>query len=1125
MHRKENYKELQSARTRFFALCIVRILFGDFRLKNPTGFTLLLLGSFFSTSYCANDAFASPATQSLLAAGTQGQIFQRQPKEDPFNPASESIDRLMQEKKQQAREHLRQARNGLAQGNARVAKFHYNRVVALEVKFSSDEDNPEKLSADISQFEKRIASNASLQEDRPLAQTTLNPNNVPTSSSPVVQLTKGRTDQADVVPGKQALYDPQSDSSFVQPVTASQNDSPFVPPSTGSRSPLPSTTIPASRTNALRTPNARQSKSEQIPTVDLFPASPPKNRNSVESKPGTIVLESGSKNKESSRASKQQKRSERFLEETGLAQERLRQQVMAEVARQSRKALDMRTEDPLGAIGEMQKTRSMIEESSLSSEDQQILLGRVDRLLGEMEKYVERHRAEIELDASNQQVLDDLKRKREYRVEVDQRLATLVDEYNKLRNEQRFYEAEVKAKQARTLAPDEPVVVQMFEEIRFYRRVMNNQELRDQKDDAVWATLNAVEFAGVPYGDDRDPIQFIDQGDWKKLSERRAQFSGDQERKRHPAELEIEKKLNTPVSLKFTDAPLSEVTEHLGKVGGINVYVDPQGLAEEGVHSSTPVTIDLSQEISLKSALNLILSPLHLDYVIQNEVLKITSEQLRDRNVYSKTYNVADLVLPIPNATEHSQLGLPDSLARGYERTNKNLAGANGLSSPQINVSTNPGVPGITNVGELPSTSLAQTTSGNYARAGQGGGSGQADFDSLINLMTTTIQPDTWDELGGEGRVAPFETNMSLVVSQTQEVHEEIADLLEQLRRLQDLQVTIEVRFINLRDNFFEQIGVDFDLNIDSNVSNDNLPNNDNGRSTTIGLGFDPGGNPTNTTAQPSNPISNLINGANDIQIRQGSFAAVQPGFGGYAANTATTMGIAILSDLEAYFFVRAVQGDKRTNILQSPKVTLFNGQAASVSDQIQQPFVTSVTPVVGDFAAAQAPVIVVLAEGTTLSVQAVVSPDRRYVRLTLVPFFSEIRDVNEFTFEGSSTSTEDRTDSNEETAAGGSANSSSNNSTNFTQGTTIQLPTFAFTTVTTTVSVPDGGTVLLGGVKRLNEQRDEIGTPFLSKLPYVSRLFKNVSIGRETESLMLMVTPRIIIQQEEEEIRGIAPP
>ena len=57
------------------------------------------------------------------------------------------------------------------------------------------------------------------------------------------------------------------------------------------------------------------------------------------------------------------------------------------------------------------------------------------------------------------------------------------------------------------------------------------------------------------------------------------------------------------------------------------------------------------------------------------------------------------------------------------------------------------------------------------------------------------------------------------MISQTQEVHEEIADLLEQLRRLQDLQVTIEVRFITLADTFFERIGVDFDFNIQSGVN------------------------------------------------------------------------------------------------------------------------------------------------------------------------------------------------------------------------------------------------------------------------------------------------------------------
>ena len=85
-----------------------------------------------------------------------------------------------------------------------------------------------------------------------------------------------------------------------------------------------------------------------------------------------------------------------------------------------------------------------------------------------------------------------------------------------------------------------------------------------------------------------------------------------------------------------------------------------------------------------------------------------------------------------------------------------------------------------------------------------------------------------------------------------------------------------------------------------------------------------------------------------------------------------------------------------------------------------------------------------------------------------------------------------------------------------------VQQPVMERVTVQTTVSVPDGGTVLLGGIKRLRESRNMSGVPILNKLPYISRLFKNTGVGRETESLMLMVTPRIIIQEEEEELLGI---
>ncbi|HCK40387.1 MAG TPA: general secretion pathway protein GspD, partial [Planctomycetaceae bacterium] len=231
--------------------------------------------------------------------------------------------------------------------------------------------------------------------------------------------------------------------------------------------------------------------------------------------------------------------------------------------------------------------------------------------------------------------------------------------------------------------------------------------------------------------------------------------------------------------------------------------------------------------------------------------------------------------------------------------------------------------------------------------------------------------------------------------------------------------------------------------------------------------------------------------------------------------------GFAILSDIEAFFLIEASQGDQRSNVLQAPKVTLFNGQQATVIDAAQVPFVISVVPVVGEFAAAQQPVIVVLSEGTMLTVQAVVSDDRRYVRLTLVPFFSQIGDVSTFTFEGSETTTS----SSNTTDQDGDGNNESNDNANTVvrSGTTVQLPTFQVISVSTTVSVPDGGTVLLGGIKRLKEGRSEAGVPLLSKMPYIDRLFRNVGIGRETDSLMMMVTPHIIIQEEEEERRGIA--
>ncbi|MDX1945195.1 MAG: hypothetical protein SFU86_07300, partial [Pirellulaceae bacterium] len=762
------------------------------------------------------------------------------------------------------------------------------------------------------------------------------------------------------------------------------------------------------------------------------------------------------------------------------------------------------------------------------------LLSRVDPKIRQLEIYIEQNKSTIQNDERNAAIRAERTREQEVLIQSQNKLAEMVEQFNKLMDEQRYPEAEIIARQARDLAgPNEPVVALLLEKAKLARNLADSMSARERKESAFMRSMIDIENSAVANVGDENPLVF-DAKRWSDLSNRRRKFLSERSRL-SPVEQEIQKSLTKLVEVKFDNRPLAEVMDVLSKMAGVNVYLDPQGLHAEGVTTDTPVSINLNQPVTLRSALTLILQPLELSYVIQNEVLRITSEHTRDSNTYAQVYYVADLVMPIPNFVPSYNIGLPGALresmnALGYGAPVRSLSAAPltlGKNEGQSAAPSTTGLAAAQNPEVLAQMGMANMLPApnmrNQAPGGPGGMGGgvQADFDTLIELVTTTIAPQSWDEVGGPGSISGFDTNLSLVVSQTQEVHEQIADLLEQLRRLQDLQVTIEVRFITLSDRFFERIGVDFDFNIDDNthLTNqiDQLPNTvNNVTSSPVNSIFDDDNKAIGIGWTASGPTADL-----DLQFNQGSFGSSTPQFGNFDANTAANFGFAILSDIEVYFVMQAAQGDDRTNILQAPKVTLFNGQQAFVSDTSQRPFVTSVIPVVGDFAAAHQPVIVVLNEGTSLSVQAVVSKDRRFVRLTLVPFFSQIGDVDTFTFNGSVT-----------TNSGTVVQDPSNPDQNVTQnqsrtvtGTTVQLPTFAFTTVTTTVSVPDGGTVLLGGIKRLREGRNERGVPILSKVPYINRLFKNVGIGRDAQSLMMMVTPRIIIQEEEEEKLGIEQP
>ena len=64
----------------------------------------------------------------------------------------------------------------------------------------------------------------------------------------------------------------------------------------------------------------------------------------------------------------------------------------------------------------------------------------------------------------------------------------------------------------------------------------------------------------------------------------------------------------------------------------------------------------------------------------------------------------------------------------------------------------------------------------------------EADYDSLIEVITTSVEPESWTDVGGPGSIKEFENSEALVVSQNRRVHREIEQLLTTLRKVKQLQ-------------------------------------------------------------------------------------------------------------------------------------------------------------------------------------------------------------------------------------------------------------------------------------------------------------------------------------------------
>ncbi|MCL2346790.1 MAG: hypothetical protein FWC50_00875, partial [Planctomycetaceae bacterium] len=820
--------------------------------------------------------------------------------------------------------------------------------------------------------------------------------------------------------------------------------------------------------------------------------------------------------------------------------------------------------NPPAAIENLKAARTQIEAANISPEMKASLTRRLDRELEQMVDYQNKYGAQIALDRQNQAVRDQVAKEREHNEYVEMKLKEFTEEYNRLMREERFEEAVRVAEKAQAIAPRHVVTTQLMATATIADRNDKMNKAKAAVERGVFNQfLDEVRASAITVND-RTPLVYAPDDYWAKVKNR-ASFEKLGAPKRSEAEQAIYDKLQQNISLNTNGTqPLQMVINKIKSETGINIVIDDLAIREMmgatpvGAIASDPgslsVELALVNDIPLSSALKLMLERQGLSYTVEDDVLKITTPAKSRGKRYSKVYYIGDIVAPIPDFIGNNPGSLEEAYARGMNiamnrgsgfGVNGSFVGLGTANHPIVATAT-PNGQKLNNVGINPAIMAQINSSANAAggvikgargrnplnQNGSAGGGG-ADFDSLIDLIETTIAPDSWDqnaELGTSGSITPYYNNLSLVINQTEDVHQKIEDLLAQLRKMNDLQITVEVRFITLNDSFFESMGMDFDINLrnsqrgkfsslnataSTNTTNNNTTGTTNNQSTSLNSdSFTEALKAARLIAGLQAPgNANAPNFAPDlgVSINQNSIDLVKPTFGGFQDAAGASLGFAIMSDIETYFFMSAAQGDSRSNVLQAPKVTMMNGQWASVNDSGTRSLVIGINPVVGDFAVAQQPVVTMIPEGLFLSVQATVSSDRRFVRMTLSPQFMSITSVDTFRYEGSSSVSNSSTTGGTGTGGTGTNTGNSQQSDVTTTGTVVQQPNMKMFSVSTTVSVPDGGTILLGGVKRLSEARKEYGVPMVNKIPYLKRLFSNTSVGRDTESLMMMVTPHII--------------
>ncbi len=357
------------------------------------------------------------------------------------------------------------------------------------------------------------------------------------------------------------------------------------------------------------------------------------------------------------------------------------------------------------------------------------------------------------------------------------------------------------------------------------------------------------------------------------------------------------------------------------------------------------------------------------------------------------------------------------------------------------------------------------------------------DPANLETLVQQSVAANTWEDLEG---VSITYSNGHLIVWHTPEVQKEIDAFLEDMRRYISSMVTIEARFLTVQKDFLQEVGLDFRGLGGTFSPPTDMPNLDDMTSglednTSLGLDNDGQGLPGSAETNPSAGAFFNEGGDGDIRARTENI------LGDYGSRLSNTGGMAMqfvfLDDTQLSMVLRAVEKSNRAEEVNAVTVSAQNTQRAFITVLNQITYVQDMDVEVAQASIIADPQVGVVSDGMVLDVRPTISHDRRYITLELQPTVASLkRPIPEFT----------------SSLAG------------LTTPVTLQLPELTVSSANTTAVIPDGGTVVIAGLKKVTDVEQRAEVPIMAKFPVLSWLFKSEGEANEKEDVIVIIRAQI---------------